>query len=372
MSTDPRTRAWIEVKSASLRRNLQRLREAVPAGVRLVPMVKADGYGLGMLQTVRALAPERPWGWGVATVAEGAALRDAGVAEPLLVFSPIPPGSEPEVVARGLTPTVSSVASLDRLRECAGDAPVPVHVEVDTGMGRAGFPWERVSEWGRLLRTRLVPPLKWEGLFTHFHSADEAGGPGVETQLDRFRSVVAALNPPGAVLLHVANSPAALRLGSRRRGFGLARPGIFLYGGGCGPDLPPPEPVVSLRARVVRVQDVPEGSTVGYGSTYTAPGPERWATLAVGYGDGYRRSASNRASALVRGRRVPLVGRVSMDMTVANITGLDGVVPGDVATLLGSDGDQEIGLDELAEWMGTISYEVLTGFTPRLPRVWTD
>ncbi|HSG47785.1 MAG TPA: alanine racemase C-terminal domain-containing protein, partial [Longimicrobiales bacterium] len=153
---------------------------------------------------------------------------------------------------------------------------------------------------------------------------------------------------------------------------GMARPGIFLYGGSCGADLPSPEPVASLRARVIRVQDVSPGSTAGYGRTYTAQGPERWATLALGYGDGYRRSASNRGHVLIRGTRVPLVGRVSMDMTVANITGLSGVVPGDVATFLGSDGDEEIRLDEVAAWMGTIPYEVLTGFTPRLPRIWTD
>lgn len=372
MSTDPRTRAWIEVQSDSLRRNFRLLREAVPPGVRLVPMVKADAYGLGMVPAARALAHEKPWGWGVATVDEGVALRAAGVREPVLVFSPPPPGTEPLVVEHGLTLSVSEVATLDRLRECAGSDPVHVHVEVDTGMGRAGFSWDRVQDWGPELRTRLRPPIRWEGLFTHFHSADEVGGPGVDEQLRRFRHVAGSLNPPSAVFLHVANSAGVVRMGQRLRGFGMGRPGIFLYGGACGPDLPAPDPVVSLRARVVRVAEVSEGSTVGYGSTYTARGPEVWATLALGYGDGYRRSASNRGQVLIKGRRVPLVGRVSMDMTVANITGLSGVVPGDVATFLGSDGDGEIRLEELAEWMGTISYEVLTGFTPRLPRIWID
>ena len=371
MSTDPRTRAWIEVRSASLRRNLRRLREAVPPAVRLVPMVKADAYGVGMLDAVKALAPESPWGWGVATVEEGVRLREAGVQGPVLVFSPLPPGTEALVVRHGLTPSVSEVSTLDRLREHAEGESVRVHVEVDTGMGRAGFPWDRVGEWAPALRSSLVPPLKWEGLFTHFHSADEAGGPGVEEQLQRFRQVAASLNPPGAVILHVANSAALLRLGGRLRAFGMGRPGIFLYGGGCGPDLQAPESVVAVRARVLRVAEVAEGTTAGYGATYRARGRERWATVALGYGDGYRRSASNRAQLLVGGRRVPVVGRISMDMTVANITGLPGVVPGDVATALGPDGDDEIRLDELAKWMETIPYEVLTGFTPRLPRIWT-
>lgn len=372
MSTDRRTRAWIEVQSASLRRNFRRLREAVPEGVRLVPMVKADGYGLGMLDVVRSLAREAPWGWGVATVDEGVSLRSAGITEPVIVFSPLPPGSEAAAVAHDLTVTVSQVETLDRLRECAGERPVRVHLEVDTGMGRAGFAYDSVRDWGPSIRSRLVPPLKWEGMFTHFHSADEAGGPGVDEQMARFRAVAGHLNPPSAVLLHVANSAGLLRLGRGLRGFSLARPGIFLYGGRCGSDLPPPEPVVAVRARVVRVAEVPAGATVGYGSTYRAEAPQRWATLSIGYGDGYRRAASNGAEVLVAGRRAPVVGRISMDMTVANITGVPGVVPGDVATLLGSDGEDEILLEEVAAWMGTIPYEVLTGLTPRLPRIWTE
>ncbi|MEJ2540627.1 MAG: alanine racemase [Gemmatimonadota bacterium] len=369
MSTDPRTRAWIEVSSASLRRNLRRLQDAVPAGVRSVPMVKADGYGLGMTRVVDALAPADPWGWGVATVDEGARLRSHGVRSPVIVFSPLPPGAEARAVESRLTPTVSDLDTLDRLRRHA-DGGMAIHLEVDPGMGRAGFPWWEVEEWAAAVVDRLTPPLRWEGLFTHFHSADEPGGPGVEAQLRRFSEVVAALDPPPDVLLHAANSAGALRLGQNLRSFGLIRPGIGVYGGECGPDLPRPEGVVSLRARVIRVTDVPEGTTVGYGATYRASGPERWATLAVGYGDGYRRAASNRGQVLLQGRRVPVVGRVSMDMTVVNITGLDGVRPGSVSTLLGRDGGAEIRLDEVAEWTGTISYEVLTGFSGRLPRIW--
>lgn len=372
MSTDGRTRAWIEVQSASLRRNFRRLRQAVPAGVRLLPMVKADAYGLGMLPAVEALAAEGPWGWGVATVEEGAALRQAGVAGPVVVFSPLPPGDEAAAVTHDLTVAVSDVATLDRLREAAGDRTVPVHLEVDTGIGRAGFPWDAADRWGPAVRTRLAPPIRWQGLFTHFHSADEAGGPGVEEQLRRFRQVAGRLNPPAAVLLHVANSAGILRLGHGLRGFSLARPGVFLYGGRCGPDLPAPEPVVSLRARVVRVVEVEEGTPVGYGSTWRARGPERWATLAVGYGDGYPRAVSNRAHVLVAGRRAPVVGRVSMDVTVANITGVAGVEPGTVATLLGREGEDAVTVDDLARWADTIPYEILTGFTPRLPRIWID
>jgi alanine racemase len=368
-SGDPRSRAWIEVDPGALRRNYRRLARSVPAGCRLIPMVKADGYGLGMTRVVDALAPFEPWGWGVATPEEGAGLRAHGVRDPVVVFSPLPPGSEPRVVAAGLTPTVSDLDTVDRLRRVA-DTTLPVHVEIDTGMGRAGFRWDTVQEWGPGLKARLGGALRWEGVYTHFHSADEGGGPGVREQLRRFESVLRVLDPPEGVIRHVQNTAGMLRLGEGEASYGLARPGIGLYGGGSGPDLPEPEPVVAARCRVVRVVEVAPGATLGYGATYRASGPERWATLAIGYGDGYRRAASNGAHVLVSGRRVPVVGRVSMDVTVVNITGLDGVRPGNVATLLGRDGEAEIRLDELAGWMGTIAYEVLTGFTRRLPRVW--
>ena len=366
---DPRARAWIEIDPGALRRNYRRMARALPPGCGLVPMVKADGYGLGMLGVVSALAPLEPWGWGVATVEEGVRLRRHGVRGRVVIFSPVPPGAEERIAAAGLTPTVSDVDTLDRLRHAARD-PLPVHLEIDTGMGRAGLPWDRADAWAPAVRERLGPPLRWEGVFTHFHSADEPGGPGVEEQRRRFRRALEILDPPTGVIRHVRNPAGILRLEPGTAGLGLARPGIGLYGGGSGPDLPSPEPVASLRARVTRVADVAPGATVGYGATYRARGPERWATLAVGYGDGYRRAASNRARVLVAGERVPVVGRVSMDVTVVNITGLDGVRPGNVATLLGRDGEAEIRLDELAGWMGTIAYEVLTGFTPRLPRVW--
>jgi alanine racemase len=152
----------------------------------------------------------------------------------------------------------------------------------------------------------------------------------------------------------------------------MVRAGIYLYGGDpaeAAGEYEPPAPVVSVRARVVLVRDVPAGATCGYGATHTAAAPARWATLAIGYGDGLPRALGNRGQALVRGRRVPIIGRISMDLTVVDITGLEGVAPGEVATLLGRDGDEAITVEELAALADTISYEILTGFTPRLPRV---
>ncbi|HEV7588558.1 MAG TPA: alanine racemase [Longimicrobium sp.] len=378
--SDPSTaaaRAWVEVDLGALQTNLRRVRQAAP-GAGVVPMLKADAYGLGTAQVLRAVveatAPQGPWAIGVAAVAEGEALRGFGWSGRVVVFAPVAPGEERRAAAAGLTLAVSDLDALDRWAAVAREAgrPLAFHLEVDTGMGRSGFPAERAAGWGPAAAARAGDLLAWEGCFTHFHSADEPELAPTDEQARRFREVLAALppEPAGAPrrLAHCANSAAALRRGGY--GMDLVRPGIFLYGGRAGPGAEP-EPVASVRARVVRVARVPAGATVGYGATHAAQGPERWATLGIGYGDGLRRAlAPGGGEALLRGRRVPLVGRISMDVTVADATAVADAAPGDVATLLGRDGDAEITLDEVAARVGTISYEILTGLGPRLPRMY--
>ena len=374
MSNERKTRAWIEVQAASVRRNLRRIRDALGGDPALVPMVKADGYGLGMERVVSALEPTEPWGYGVATVEEGKRIRELGIDRPVLVMSPLPPGSYPVAVQEGLTPCLSDYAGLRRLEEeaVAAGRRADFHVEVDTGMGRSGFDWRRASEWGRVVTARHGEHLRWTGCFTHFHSADATDASSVRTQWDRFQDALRAVeHPEEDFLVHAPNSAAALRLGEGLP-FRAARPGIFLYGGSAGQGLPPPEPVASLRARIVFVREASPGTTLGYGGTYAASEWERWGTLAIGYGDGLPRALGNRGHAIVKGRKVPIIGRISMDMAVVNLSGLEGVVLGDVATLVGEEGDERITVDEVAELAGTIGYEILTGFTSRLPRVWMD
>ncbi len=370
MSTDARSRAWLEVQPGALRRNLQRIRESLGDAVAVIPMVKADGYGLGMEDVVRALKSEDPWGFGVATVEEGVALRGAGVTAPVIVFSPVPPGSYDSAVAHDLTLTVSDVDSIERVTAAATRTGRVgrFHVEVDTGMGRSGFDWRGVGEWGPALAKGISDTVIWEGCYTHFHSADLADDETTRPQWERFIRALDQLKPPAGNFVHACNAAAAMRYPMFAAD--AVRPGIFLYGGRAGADVAKPDEVVRVCARVTLIRDVPEATTLGYGATYRSSRNERWATLGIGYGDGFPRVLGNRGSVLLSGRRVPIIGRISMDMTVVDITGVDGVGVGDTATLIGTDGDLVLTLDEVADLAGTISYEILTGFTTRMPRVW--
>lgn len=374
MSTDRRTRAWIEVRASALRLNLERIRDRVGRPVAVVPMVKADAYGLGVGRAVSALEPAEPWGYGVATVAEGEGLRRLGVERPVLVCTPAPPGLYRAALEADLTLSISDLPSLRRLRNAARETGRPgrFHAEVDTGMGRAGFDWREAAKWGPRLGGEGEELLAWGGCYTHFHSADVADEGSVRGQWERFQDALAACGPPAVegFLVHACNSAAALRFPEYAAD--AVRPGIFLYGGAAGEDLPRPEPVVTVRARVVFVRDAPPGTTLGYGATHAARGWERWATVSIGYGDGLPRGLSNRGHALVSGKRVPIVGRISMDTAVVDITDAPGTEVGEAVTFVGRDGDEEVTLEEVARHAGTINYEILTGFTPRIPRIWIE
>jgi len=368
------SRAWVDVDLDALRRNLRRVRHASGAG--LLPMLKADAYGMGMAAVLRAVAAEEPWAVGVAAVAEGEALRALGWTGRVVVFAPVPPGEHERAARAGLALAISDLEALERWARCARavGARLAFHAELDTGMGRAGFPAGEAAEWGARAAEIAGDLLAWEGCFTHFHSADEPDLAPTDAQVRDFRAALERLpaEPEGSPrrVVHCANSAAAVRRGGY--GMDLVRPGIFLYGGDAGPDARP-EAVAALRARVALVRQVPPGHSVGYGATYRARRRESWATVAIGYGDGLPRAlGSTGGEALLGGRRVPIVGRISMDVTVLDATDVPGVRAGDVATFFGADGGAEIRVDEVAARVGTISYEVLTGLTGRLPRVYHD
>ena len=369
MLTNLRDRAWVEVQADALLRNASTLQQVVGPGSRLIPMVKADAYGIGLSQAVRILETTNPWGFGVATLREGLELRRLGVTYPVLVVSPLPPASTEAAVEAGLQLGISNPESLSLVTDAADRVgrTADIHIEIDTGIGRSGFNWKDASGWKRDLDDAIKLGVRWVGSYTHLHSADEDHDTVLE-QWTRFQEALRQLDVPDSVLIHIVNSAGALRLPELAAS--AIRTGIFLYGGSAGVALPDPDPVVSVHARVVHIRQANAGDTVGYGATYRAETNEYWASLGIGYGDGIPRLLGNRGSVLIHGCRAPMIGRISMDVTVVNISDIPNVSLGDIATLIGSDKDEQITVDDVAEQADTIGYEILTGLSPRLPRIW--
>jgi alanine racemase len=315
-------------------------------------MVKANGYGLGAVRVSRALEAIDPWGFGVATVAEGVELRAAGILRPVLVFSPVVPAGLDVCAEHDLRPALGDVASI---AAWVGNGK-PFHLEIDTGMARAGLRWADGSALAEASRL-LEGASGWEGVFTHFHSSDSDPA-ATQAQWERFEMVLRAL-PSRPALVHAANSAAALS--GTRYAADLVRPGIFLYGGAAGGMAP--EPVARLCARVIATRQLQAGDSVSYGASWIAPAPLAVATLGIGYADGVPRALSNHGTVELRGRRCPIIGRVTMDMTIAE----SAATVGDVATVFGG----LVSLDQQAAAAGTISYDLLASLSSRVDRCYT-
>jgi alanine racemase len=351
-------RARVEIDLGALQRNGAAV--ARRAGVPLLPMIKADAYGLGAAAALRALDVLEPWGYGVATVAEGEELRGLGVARPVVVFTPLLEQELARARSARLTPSLGFPAEIEAWRRAGGG---PWHLSIDTGMSRAGIPWRQVNEIRHLVE--MDPP---EGAFTHFHSAELDDGTQAAQEL-LFRDAVASL-PSRPRLLHTANSAAISRGG--RSDWDLVRPGIFLYGAGSGRNAGiQPEPVVNLRAPIVEIRNLEAGDTVSYGATLRVERAARIATLAVGYADGYPRSLSERGSVLVGGTLAPIAGTVTMDMTMIDVTTVRCEI-GDIATLIGRAGDTVLTVERVADDAAMSPYELLTGLRSRVERTYTE
>lgn len=343
-----RSRAWVEVDLDALVRNARRYQEAL--GAPLLPMVKADAYGLGAEAVSRALEPLEPWGYGLATVEEAAALRRAGISRPLLLCTPLYPQVIHACLTWSVRPSIGSVEILEAWLDAGGG---PFHLAVDTGMSRSGVTWHDEQAWQRL-GDRLAGVAGFEGAYTHFHSADTDPAT-CRVQMDRFRECLARL-PVRPALVHAASSASPLEFG-----LDLARPGIFLYGGPV-PGLTP-DPVVRVEARIVSTRRVRAGDTVSYGATWAASRPTTIATVAMGYADGLPLALSNGGSLEVRGQECPIAGRVTMDLTMVDAGDLD-VTVGDIAVVVGG----RLDLARQAAAGGTTTYQFLTALGARLPR----
>jgi alanine racemase len=366
-------RTRVEVDLDAIVANARALHAGV--GAQIWAVVKADGYGHGAIAVAKALVEAKAaHGFCTSLVEEGVALREAGVTAPILVMGPSQVGGEDEIVAAGLTPVISSHEELDAFAHVArARGSVEAHLKVDTGMGRLGVTVEHAPA---LAIEAARAGVKIVGLMTHFACADsdDPADPDSMTraQLRRFAEVDRAVCATGAPVRvrHAANSSAALLFPEAR--FDLVRTGIAIYGNGHFADAGQAgKMAMRLVTAIAQIRTVAKGASVGYGATWHAPRDSRVAILPCGYADGLPRSASGHAQVAIRGKRVPLIGRVSMDIAAADITDIaDGSV-GDAAVLLGrASGGVSITCAEYASWTGLSEYEVTCGMSKRVPRIY--
>jgi alanine racemase len=370
MTTDiARRDAWIEVDPGAIVANAAALRSLLPAGTGLMAVLKANAYGHGSSEVASALAGSAD-AFGVATLDEGLALREAGIGGRIVILYDVPAGAAAEGVAADIE---LSVGSLEALEEAAalrdGRRPV-IHLKVDTGMTRQGIRLEQIDAWAEPL-SRAAPLIA--AVWTHLRDgADPAARSAQHEEFARAQTALARLGIHGG--RHVSASAAILAgaVGDEE----LVRPGLALFGAlpdeflASGAESPVAlRPAMAIRARPLRVAEVPGGTPVGYGGTFVTAAPSRLATLPLGYADGVPRSLSNgRGQVLIRGRRAPIVGRVSMDSLVVDVSDIGDVSRADVATLLGRDGREAITLEEMAAAAGTIPQELAVRLNSRLPR----
>ena len=361
-------RCWVEISRSRIAGNFRAVRDAAkPAS--LLGVVKADAYGHGALEVARILCAEGAQWLAVSSVAEGVALRRAGIAARILVMAGVMRGEHQMLAENQLTPVVHSLEELPLFR---GN----VHLKLDTGMNRLGT-LAPVEEIARALQA--TPQVHLEGLLSHFASAADFTGHQTEEQVLAFEGKLAALESLGvrADLLHLSstNAIAYPRPGTSRS---LARPGHAIYGyvsparGAAGAARFHVEPALQWKTRIIAVKDLPAGAKVGYGGSHVTAAPARIAVLAAGYADGVSHRLSNKGKVIAGGKFAPIIGTVSRDLTTIDITATPNLQPGDTVTLLGREGDLSLDAQQIARTAGTISYNVLCGISARVERVYVD
>lgn len=372
---------WAEVSLEAIANNLRLVRRHIGPKPEILAVVKSNAYGLGAVPISKALQKAGADRFGVTCANEGVELREAGIRKPILVLTGFWPGEEKRFLANGLTPVVTrpeDVAHLERAAKSARGLtkPLPFHLKINTGMNRLGlFPGE-LDSFARALADS--PHLKLEGTFTHFASAEDFSARQTDDQEQRFRECLDHLRelrvPPGIV--HMANSGAICARPSTWAD--MIRPGAILYGYFQSFDPPekgqeirrklPIEPCLSLRARIISLRDLPAGRPVGYGARFITQRPSRIAVINAGYADGILRQRTNHGCALLRGRHVPLVGTISMDLTTLDVTDIPDAQLGDVITIYGKDGKAEIQVSDVAREIGTVTSDLLCALGRRIPR----
>ncbi|MCM1495045.1 MAG: alanine racemase [Bacteroides sp.] len=363
-----------EVDLDAIRHNIIEMKQQLQTGTKLLAVIKADAYGHGAVAVAKALEAQADY-YGVAHVSEAEELREYGIQKPILILGYSAPEEFPDLIRKDITVTIFRLEDARRLSQLAEkmNRTVKIHIKVDTGMNRIGFPCSQEAiEAIREIVT--LPGLEAEGIFTHFAKADEKDKSSVEQQLAKFRHMLGALEEEGITfsLRHAANSAAIIELGTL--GLDMVRSGISTYGLYPSPEVDRTAveliPAMSLRSHVIHIKTVPAGEGIGYGWTYRTEKETRIATIPVGYADGYPRALSNQGRVLIHGMEAPVVGRVCMDQMMVDVTGIPQMAVGDVVTLFGRDGEAFLPVEELAAASSSFHYEFLCGISHRVPRVY--
>jgi alanine racemase len=369
-SHQPARPTWVEVDLLAIANNV-RLLAALAAPAKIMAVLKADAYGHGMVKVARTVLNNGASWVGVATLGEAITLRQAGVDAPILVMSYMPAWQASEAIRYNVSATVFTEEIARAFSRAATDLnqTAYIHVKVDSGMGRLGLLPPDVLPF---LKTINLPGLKVEALYTHLATADEADLSYAREQLRRFQTLLKQLEEAGfrPPLIHAANTAGLLNLPEAR--FDMVRPGIGLYGLRPSDHTALPEgflPALAFKTTVGQVKTLPPNSPVGYGATYYTREKETIAIIPVGYADGFRRAPQTWREVLVKGRRAPLVGRVSMDQCAINVSHIPNVRQGDEVVLIGEQGSETITAEEVAEWLGTVNYEVVSELLARIPRI---
>ncbi|AQT85409.1 alanine racemase Alr [Paenibacillus larvae subsp. larvae] len=369
---------WVEVSLDALSGNLQAFRQALPDSIRIMAVVKADAYGHGAASIAREAIASGADHLAVAFLDEALQLREAGISAPILVLGYTAPDGLEMALKNNITLTVFNEEMLRGMELLQGQAEaldkrLRVHVKVDSGMHRIGL-YKEEEAVSYLKQIAWMPHICLEGLFTHYACADEADKAYTRLQYEKFSRVVHEVKRLGIDIpyIHAGNSAAAID--TPELVYNMARLGIAMYG------LYPSEkvdhtiiklePVMSLKTRMIHDKWLSEGSGISYGTIYHTNGEERIGTLPIGYADGFSRMLSTKANALIRGKRVPIVGRICMDQCMLNITGVPEAEAGDEVVLIGRQGDEVIPAEEIAGHLGTINYEVTCMMAHRIPRVY--
>lgn len=371
---------WAEVDHGAIAWNVRALRRRLAARVRLLAAVKADAYGHGAVAVAQTVVQHGAQALGVVRLDEALALRRAGITTPILIFGPSPADAAPELARHRLTPTIGGAVEAAALAaHLPAGATVAVHLKVDTGMGRLGAfaqdPTDPAALAGiveDIATISACPGLTLAGIYTHFASADVSDGVQTRRQFAQFSALLRLARSRGldVGIRHAANSAGIIH--HPHTHLDQVRSGIAIYGLSPGGDTLARialRPALALKARIAHLKRVPPGTTIGYGATFCAPRDLTVATVPIGYADGYDRAHGGRSAMLVRGQRAPIIGRVCMDFTMLDVSGIRGCALGDEVVAYGRQGALEIGIDEVAQRLGTIGYEVAATVAARVRRV---